>query len=107
MILSNDKSQELLRLRYFDSLSLLFYSVIKSFDSSVVAIYSVTIATMIIINKRFRVIDGWLVDIEKQEVISPSSVRSILTADEYRKVIGIENLKVFSDNEIKPHSYSS
>ncbi|CAL9737437.1 hypothetical protein MOSE0_L11232 [Monosporozyma servazzii] len=52
---------------------------------------------MFIINKRFCVIDGWIVDIEEKEVVSRRHVRPILTADEKRRLAGIGNLKVFQD----------
>ncbi|CAL9733903.1 hypothetical protein MOSE0_C05930 [Monosporozyma servazzii] len=52
---------------------------------------------MISINKRFCVIDGWIIDINKQEVVSYSYVSKTLTPDEQRKAASGGDLKVFSE----------
>ncbi|CAL9735190.1 hypothetical protein MOSE0_H00122 [Monosporozyma servazzii] len=52
---------------------------------------------MLTINERFCVIDGWIVDIDEEEVVAPSIISSLLTPDEKKKLATFEGLKVFSD----------
>ena len=52
---------------------------------------------MIVINNRFRVIDGWIVDSNKKEVVSQKYALGILTADEKRELAKIKGLKVFKN----------
>ncbi|CAL9734175.1 hypothetical protein MOSE0_E00122 [Monosporozyma servazzii] len=52
---------------------------------------------MLTIDKRFCVIDGWIVDLEQKEVVSQKFIRDLFTADEKRKLAEIDNLRVFND----------
>lgn len=83
---------------YLQDISIIFNIISNKLFCIYKLIFSVK--NMITINKRFCVIDGWIVDHQQRCVVSLRYVRNLLTTDEKRKLENVPDLKVFTNIDI-------